>query len=196
MEFRPMNEREIRGWYEREFLKTFPPNEQKPLELILALAGEGRYTLMGLYDGGLLLGYAGLQTHPDHPAYVLLDYLGVTAARRNGGLGARILSLLEERFQGGVHIIVEAESPVSGGDEAENRLRSRRIGFYERCGCRRVYEMGACGIRCQALTLGEPGALEPLMAAHRAIYGPSRPDITIPLGPEETPAPAQWGRDT
>lgn len=196
MEFRPMNEREIHGWYEREFLKTFPPNEQKPLELILALAGEGRYTLMGLYDGGLLLGYAGLQTHPDHPAYVLLDYLGVTAARRNGGLGARILSLLEERFQGGVHIIVEAESPVPGGDEAENRLRSRRIGFYERCGCRRVYEMGACGIRCQALTLGEPGALEPLMAAHQAIYGPGRPDITIPLGPGETPAPAQWGRDT
>lgn len=193
MEFRPMNEQEIRGWYEREFLKTFPPNEQKPLELILSLTDAGRYTLMGLYDGAALLGYASLQTHPDHPGYVLLDYLGVTAARRNGGLGARILSLLEERFQGSVHIIVEAESPVPGEGGEENRLRARRIGFYERCGCRRVYEMGACGIRCQALTLGEPGDLAPLMAAHRAIYGPGRPDITIPLGPEETPAPAHWG---
>lgn len=196
MEFRALREPEIRDWYTREFIKTFPPNEQKPLELILALAGEGRYTLMGLYDGDLLLGYASLQTHPDHPAYVLLDYLGVTAARRNGGLGARILSLLEERFQDNVHVIVEAESPVPGGDGAENHLRTRRIGFYERCGCRRVYEMGACGIRCQALTLGEPGDLAPLMAAHRAIYGPGRPDITIPLGRSDTPRPACWGRDT
>lgn len=194
MEFRPMSEQEIRGWYAREFLRTFPPNEQKPLELILELASGGLYTAMGLYDGGALLGYATLQTHPDHPAYVLLDYLGVTAARRNGGLGAQILSRLRERFQGNTYVIVEAESPAPGEEGAENRLRARRIGFYERCGCRRVYEMGACGIRCQAMTLGEPGPLEPLMAAHRAIYGPGRPDITIPLGPEETPAPAHWGK--
>lgn len=193
MEFRPMDERELRDWYTREFVRTFPPSEQKPLALMLDLAAAGQYTAMGLYDGGVLLGCATLQTHPDHPGYVLLDYLGVTAARRNGGLGAQILSLLEERFRGRARVIVEAESPVPGEDTAENRLRARRVGFYERCGCRRVYEMGACGLRCQAMTLGDPGPLEPLTAAHRAIYGP-RPDITIPLGPNETPAPAHWGR--
>lgn len=193
MEFRPMSVQEIRGWYAREFLRTFPPNEQKPLVLMLDLAACGQYTAMGLYDGAALLGYATLQTHPDHPGYVLLDYLGVTAARRNGGLGARILTLLEERFRGRARVIVEAESPVPGEAGPENELRSRRIGFYERCGCQKVYEMGACGIRCQAMTLGEPGKLEPLMAAHRAIYG-SRPDITIPLGPGEIPAPAHWGK--
>lgn len=195
MEFRAMNEQEIRGWYEREFIRTFPPNEQKPLTLILELASKRLYTLMGLYDGPSLLGYAGLQTHPDYPRCVLLDYLGVTAARRNGGLGARILSLLEERYRGTACVVAEAELPVPGGDPAENDLRVRRIGFYERCGCRRVYEIGACGIRCQALVLGEPESLDVLMEAHRAIYGPGRPDITIPLGPDETPAPAHWGRD-
>lgn len=195
MEFRAMNEQEIRGWYEREFIRTFPPNEQKPLTLILELASKRLYTLMGLYDGPSLLGYAGLQTHPDYPRCVLLDYLGVTTARRNGGLGARILSLLEERYRGTACVVAEAELPVPGGDPAENDLRVRRIGFYERCGCRRVYEIGACGIRCQALALGEPESLDALMEAHRAIYGPGRPDITIPLGPDETPAPAHWGRD-
>ena len=60
--------------------------------------------------------------------------------------------------------------------------------------------MGACGIRCQVLALRDPGDpgdlgdLDALMAAHRAIYGPHRPDITIPLGPDETPAPAHWGK--
>lgn len=196
MKFRPMNQQEIRGWYGREFTSTFPPNEQKPLALILELAAKGQYTLLGLYDGASLLGYASLQTHPDFPNHVLLDYLGVTAQRRNGGLGAQILSHLEGQFRGTAHVIVEAESPVPGGDAAENRLRARRIGFYERCGCQRVYEMGACGIRCQALSLGDPGDLDIFMAAHRAIYGPLRSDITIPLGPDETPAPACWGKDT
>lgn len=194
MEFRPMNKQEIPTWYDREFTTTFPPNERKPLAFMVELAAKGQYTLLGLYDGAALLGYATLQTHPDFPSHVLLDYLGVTAGRRNGGLGAQILSHLEERFRGRAHVIVEAESPVPGEDGPENDLRARRIGFYERCGCRRVYEMGACGIRCQALSLGDPGDLNEFMAAHRAIYGPLRPDITIPLGPEETPAPAHWGK--
>lgn len=194
MEFRSMNKQEIRNWYDQEFIRTFPPNEQKPLAFILELIAKDLYTLMGLYSGTSLLGYAALQTAPDHPDYVLLDYLGVTAVRRNGGLGAQILSLLEQRFRGTARIIIEAESPVPGADAAENDLRTRRIGFYERCGCRRVYEMGACGIRCQALTLGDPGEPDALIAAHRAIYGSSRPDITIPLGPDETPAPAHWGK--
>ena len=30
------------------------------------------------------------------------------------------------------------------------------------------------------------------MAAHRAIYGPGRPDVKIPLGPGETPEPPYW----
>ena len=195
MEFRPMNEPEIPGWYDREFATTFPPNERKPLAFMLELAARGQYTLLGLYDGAALLGYATLQTHPDFPGHVLLDYLGVTAGRRNGGLGTRILSLLEKRYRGTACVIAEAELPVPGGDPAENDLRVRRIGFYQRCGCRRVYEIGACGIRCQALALGEPESLDALMEAHRAIYGPGRPDITIPLGPDETPAPAHWGRD-
>lgn len=189
-----MNEPEIRDWYDREFVKTFPPNEQKPLDFILELIAGGQYTLLGLYDGPALLGYATLQTHPGHPGYILLDYLGVTTARRNGGLGAHILSLLEKKYRETACIIVEAESPVPGGDEAENALQGRRIGFYERCGLRRAYEMGACGIRCQVLTLGESGGPDALMAAHRAIYGPGRSDITVPLGPDEVPAPAHWGK--
>ena len=194
MELRTMTTREIRDWYEQEFICTFPPNEQKPLDFILELTDKGLYTPMGLYDGASLLGYATLQATPDFPDHILLDYLGVTAARRNGGLGAHILSLLGKHLRGEAHLIIEAESPVPGGDTAENDLRARRIGFYERCGCRRVYEMGACGIRCQALSLGEPGDIDTFMAAHRAIYGPLRPDITIPLGADELPAPAHWGK--
>ena len=63
------------------------------LEAIRALAAEGRYELLGLYDGAALLGYATLWSTPEWPDYVLLDYLGVTAARRNGGLGLSLIHI-------------------------------------------------------------------------------------------------------
>ena len=43
----------------------------------------------------------------------------------------------------------------------------------------------------QALLLGEPPArLEELMAVHRAIYGPARTDVAVPLAPGEVPPPS------
>ena len=81
-------------WYQTELCEAFPPNERKPLATMLELAAEGRYELLGLFDGADLLGYATLWTAPERPDYVMLDYLGVTAARRNGGLGGSILAAL------------------------------------------------------------------------------------------------------
>ena len=56
-----------------------------------------------------------------------------------------------------------------------------------------MYDIGSCGVRFRALVLGRmPAGMEELMAAHRAIYGPGRPDVKIPLGPGETPEPPYW----
>ena len=87
MDLRPIPARDWADWYTGELCASFPACECKPLEAIRALAAEGRYELLGLYDGAALLGYATLWSTPEWPDYVLLDYLGVTAARRNGGLG-------------------------------------------------------------------------------------------------------------
>lgn len=94
MELRPIPARDWADWYTQELCASFPACECKPLEAIRALAAEGRYELLGLYDGAALLGYATLWSTPEWPDYVLLDYLGVTAARRNGGLGGAILKML------------------------------------------------------------------------------------------------------
>ena len=91
MDLRPIPARDWADWYTQELCASFPACECKPLEAIRALAAEGRYELLGLYDGAALLGYATLWSTPEWPDYVLLDYLGVTAARRNGGLGSVIL---------------------------------------------------------------------------------------------------------
>ena len=179
-------------WYQTELCEAFPPNERKPLATMLELAAEGRYELLGLFDGVDLLGYATLWSTPEWPSYVMLDYLGVTAARRNGGLGARILAALAEQEAGKRTVIVEADGP-DGGPEEERPLRLRRLAFYRRNGCTPVYPTFACGNRCQAFVLGPvPGDREALKAAHRAIYGTRRPDVVIDPPPGAEPQLPFW----
>lgn len=188
-EFRQMTEEEIRRWYDSEFSEAFAENERKPLADILNLIGDGRYELWGFFEGQRLLGYAGLWKRRGIPL-VLLDYLGVTAALRNGGIGAHLLSLLKGQ---GHPIVTEAELPVAGDDEAENILRLRRIGFYRRNGFAPAYEMATCGMRWQALLAGaEELELQDVMTWHRDLYGPERTDVRVPLEPGETPEMPYW----
>ena len=154
---------------------------------------QGRYELLGLYDGPLLQGYATLWSGPECPGYVLLDYLGVTAARRNSGLGGRMLGLLRERCGSGTVLIVEAEAPDSGGPPEERPLRERRLAFYRRHGCTPVYLSFNCSLLCQVFVLGEaPADLAALGKAHRAIYGPARTDVVIDPPPGAIPPQPYW----
>ena len=127
MELRPIPAADWADWYENELCTTFPDCECKPLADILSLAEAGRYEVLGLYDGPDLLGYAALWSAPDWPGCVLLDYLGVTAARRNGGLGGWLLALLSARLAGQAVLIIEAEAEDSGGPEEERPIRLRRL---------------------------------------------------------------------
>lgn len=193
MELRPMTEPEIAAWYETELAEAFPPNERKPLDEIMDLRSRGRYDIQGLFDGPALLGYATLWMEPADRTYILLDYLGVTASKRNGGLGGEILRRVATAYAPRSRVLLEAEQPVPGGAAAENALRRRRIAFYERCGFMPLYDMATCGMRFLTLIGGAaPGDLAPVMAAHRAVYGPERTDVRVPLLPGEMPEPPHW----
>ena len=193
MELRPIPAGSWAAWYETELCTTFPSCECKPLEDMRSMAAQGRYQLLGLYEGAELLGYAALWSAPDWPGYVLLDYLGVTAARRNGGLGGRMLALLSERLAGNAVLLIEAEAADSGGPEEERPIRLRRLDFYRRHGCTPVYRSFNCGLMCQVFVLGPaPAELAGAKAAHRAIYGPGRSDTVIDPAPGQTPTPPYW----
>lgn len=193
MELRPIPAAHWADWYEKELCAAFPACECKPLGDIRALAEAGRYEVLGLYDGPALLGYATLWSAPDWPGYVLLDYLGVTPSRRNGGLGGEILEKLAAREAGRRTVLIEAEAEDSGGPEGERPIRLRRLGFYRRHGCTPVYISFNCGLVCQVFVLGPaPAELEPVKAAHRAIYGPGRPDTVIDPAPGQRPEAPYW----
>lgn len=190
MELRPIPARDWADWYTQELCASFPACECKPLEAIRALAAEGRYELLGLYDGAALLGYATLWSTPEWPDYVLLDYLGVTAARRNGGLGAELLRLLREKFRSWDGIIVESEAPEGGQSDG---IRQRRMNFYRRNGYTFLrYDCMLFGVHyrvCLCSPNGK-GSEEATMAAHQALYGSQFPGwayrrfIQIPRDPD------------
>jgi len=187
-----MGPSEIRYWYHCELSEAFLPEERKPLADILALHQAGRYELLGLFQEEALLGYATIWQQPGGAGLVLLDYLGVTARLRNRGLGGELCALLSRRY-GPQGLILESEAPLPGAPEEENALRRRRIAFYARSGFVPVYEMATCGLRWQAMLWGRaPDCLEDVMAAHRALYGPGRTDVKIPLGPDEVPTMPYW----
>ena len=183
--FRPMTAAETEYWYHNELAEACPPQERKPLPVILNMMDEGRYAVWGLWDGSVLLGYAALWSRPGVPL-VLLDYLGVTAARRNGGLGGHLLRLLKEQ---GVPLVMESELPR--GDEGDP-IRLRRIAFYVRNGFTPLYVMATCGMAWQALVSHPEVGTEATMAHHRALYGPERRDVRIPLPPGEQPEMPDW----
>ena len=202
--FQQLDKEEIRDWYSRELAEAFAENERKPLDDIFSLIEQDRYEIWGLFaqetdaqdggpDGGTpagkLIGYAALWKRPGIPL-VLLDYLGVTAALRNGGTGSEILRLLKDM---NVPIVAESETPVEGDTEEANLIRRRRIAFYERNGFAPAYEMATCGMRWLALTVNTEGleACE-VMRMHRDLYGPEREDVKVPLGPDEVPEMPYW----
>lgn len=188
MIFRTMTAHEITQWYTAELTTAFIPQECKPLPDILRLIGEGRYEIWGLFDDSRLLGYACLWKSPDIKL-VLLDYLGVTAARRNEGLGSYLLQLLRAQ---GRPLVTESELEVTGDTAEENAIRRRRIAFYARNGFTAAYPMATCGMAWQAMVCAPGMSKEEVIVQHRALYGPGRTDVVVPLGEDEKPKLPYW----
>ena len=195
MQLRPMNEQQIRCWYRTLLPECFAPNERKPLADIERLLAEERYEVWGLFADGPAspgqtpLGFACIWKRKGIPL-VLLDYLGVTAAVRNGGYGAWMLAQLKAL---GRPMVCESELPVEGAPEEENAIRRRRIAFYERNGFHPAYEMATCGLRWQALLIGDEAEdIKDIMRWHKELYDETRTDVKVPLAPDEKPQPPYW----
>lgn len=135
MLLRALGEQEIKKIYNGRMQEDFAKGEIKPLERILTLHGQSRYFCYGLYEKDRFAGYCFLVVSKERDA-VLLDYFAVAKEQRGEGIGSRCLTLLKEeiRRQSFGTLILEVENPRFGKDEAEKKLRRRRISFYMRNG--------------------------------------------------------------
>ena len=194
MELKLRNKEELTEIYNGEMVADFPKSELKPLRAMLRLMDMGRYEPLLVTEKGEALGYA-LVWLPRNREGGLLEYFGVLRGTRSGGLGSRILSLLAERYG---QLFGEAEAPDSD-DPAENDLRRRRIGFYERNGFRVLdYQCALFGVHFNCLYRGPEEDDRAVEVLHRSVYAdyfsPEHMEryIQLPLRPGEAihPAPA------
>lgn len=193
---------QLKSLHRRELREAFPREELKPFAAMKKLVQAGAYHPVGAWEGEDLVGYALLWESPGGK-YVLIDYLGVTARRRNQGLGGEILRLLREKFASLEGIIVESEAPE--GDE-KDPLRRRRMDFYRRNGFVFLdYDCVLFGVH-YAVCLCSPngkGTEAETMAAHRALYASQfarwayKRFIQIPRDPAAPLQPAEsWADQT
>lgn len=211
MKVKILKSAEIPWWYENCLCADFPENEIKPLENIVDLVETGRYDIY-VYEEEIgsecqVRGYATIWKRPGLDTF-LLDYLGVPSNLRNAGIGAKILrdirnEVLKKEIESGKYagdsshedfcLIVESETPLSEGDLETNEIRRRRCEFYRRNGYVKMYEMGTCGVRFDAMAFEKiPKNLEKTMKEHKIIYGEERQDVMVPLGKDEKPPLPFW----
>ena len=195
MELKLLSKAELTDLYRQEMTADFPRSELKPLKGMLNLMDRGVYDPLLVTDGGEAVGYA-MVWLPNDREGALLEYFGVLRGKRSGGIGSRILTLLAERYG---QLFGEAEAPTSD-DPAENDLRRRRIGFYERNGFRVLdYECALFGVHFNCLYRGPETNDRAVEAMHRGVYAAwfsgshMARYIQLPLKPGEAIIPApEW----
>lgn len=130
-----LNREEMNEIYESCMRRDFPEEELIPWKLGRARNTQGRYEGFGLYDRDQLCGYAFFIKTGPQLEYRMLDYYAVDSSRRGKGYGSRFLELLSEALKECGGIFLESERILSAADEADKKIRERRIAFYLRNGC-------------------------------------------------------------
>ena len=192
MELKILSNELLLLWYEKFLKEDFVSDEIKPIENILTLIKNGRYEVYGVFQDDEMIAYASFWKK-ENINLVLLDYLGVSKKYRNQGIGSKILVLIKEML-GNMHYVVEAEIPT-GSSLEEDKIRKRRIEFYERNGCKKVYLMATCGMKWQTLVNSKNEIDQKELAKlHKELYEEKRTDVKIPVSINENIEKAFWSK--
>ena len=190
MELKILSNELLLLWYEKFLKEDFVSDEIKPIKNILMLIKNDRYEVYGVFQDNEMIAYASFW-NKENINLALLDYLGVLKKYRNQGIGSKILTLIKEML-GNMPYVVEAEIPT-GSSLEEDKIRKRRIQFYERNGCKKVYLMATCGMKWQTLVNSKNEIDQKELAKlHKELYEEKRTDVKIPISIDENIEKAFW----
>ncbi|DAB36684.1 MAG TPA: GNAT family N-acetyltransferase [Sulfurospirillum cavolei] len=128
---------EFDGFY-AIYSTAFPPSEQKPREVLLAMCRASFYTIYLAYNDEKIVGFC-IMYHPWNEDFFLLEYMAVDETLRGIGLGSTLLKQsIEALYQNyGVRaLLIEIDSPEKSS--AEQYIREKREQFYRKLGCKKI----------------------------------------------------------
>ena len=132
MKLQRLNENQITKLYQEHMVVDFPKDELKPLNMILKSVQEGFYDCFGLFENEKIVGYTFMVKQENS---YLIDYIAIFPEHRNNGVGANLLTLIDDYLGDADRIIGEVEDPAYTDDEEQKTLQTRRLGFYLRNNC-------------------------------------------------------------
>ena len=132
MKLQRLNENQITKLYQEHMVVDFPKDELKPLNMILKSVQEGFYDCFGLFENEQIVGYTFMVKQENS---YLVDYIAIFPEHRNKGVGANLLTLIDDYLGDADRIIGEVEDPAYTDDEEQKTLQTRRLGFYLRNNC-------------------------------------------------------------
>ncbi len=133
MNLQRLDENQIITIYKDHMVIDFPKDELKPLKMILKSIEEGFYECLGLFDGNQMVGYT-FMVKLDNS--YLIDYIAIFPELRNNGIGANLLSLIDDYLETADRIIGEVEDPSYTENKSQKELQTRRLNFYLRNNCK------------------------------------------------------------
>lgn len=127
---RPLNKKEAIYLYQTQLQKDFKPQEIPPLSRYKnMLEGEG-FTVLQYVEEGKEKAYFILRKQQQN---ILLFFFAVQENYRGQGIGSKCMKELQQSYEG-CNIYIEVEAPEESTSEEEEKIRKRRIIFYERLG--------------------------------------------------------------
>lgn len=125
----------------KEYTKLFPASERKPYILLEKLYNRGILKILKIADNDTFIGFI-LANSLNGNRCLQVDYFGIFPKYQNMGYGTKAIELLKESSKDYYGIFIEVEKEGLGKNDEENKLRKRRINFYERLGfCKLNFDM-------------------------------------------------------
>lgn len=116
-----------------EYVKLFPEVERKSYRRIKKAVKNKISKIIEIVADEQFVGFMIINTLENNP-YVQLDYLAILPNHQNKGYGKEAIELLKKQYENYNGIFIEVEKLGLGKNEEENRIREKRVSFYENLG--------------------------------------------------------------
>jgi len=116
-----------------EYIKLFPEAERKLYKRIENTFEDGILKIIKIVNNDIFVGFIMTNTIKDNK-YLQIDYLAILPQYQDNGYGTQALKILKENSKEYNGIFIEVEKVGLGESAEENKLRQRRVEFYERIG--------------------------------------------------------------